>query len=97
MEYHSVRCEHVRGEEWELVRLVVIVRVLGVLHGISDELLECRALAHKLDKFGNAAAATEHDKLFLLEEQLLDRAALLLVQDLIDLYVSSAAKDIYFR
>ena len=97
LEYHRVRCEHVRGKEWELVGLVVIVRVLGVLHGIRDELLECRALAHKLDQFGNAAATAEHDELFLLEEQLLDRTAFLLVQDLIDLYVSSAAKDIYFR
>ena len=79
LEYHRVRCEHVRGKEWELVGLVVIVRVLGVLHGIRDELLECRALAHKLDQFGNAAATTEHDELFLLEEQLLDRTAFLLV------------------
>ena len=93
LEYHRVRCEHVRGEEWELVGLIVVVRILGVLDGVRYELLECRALAHEFDKLGNAASAAEHDELFFLKEQLFDSAALLLVQDLVDLYVSSAAKD----
>ena len=72
----------------------MIVRVLGVLDGVLDQLLQRVALAHKLDELGNAATAAEHDELLFLKEQLFNSAALFLVQDLVDLNVSSTPKDI---
>ena len=89
MQDHGVGGEHVGGEEWELVRLVMVVRVLRVLHRILDQFLECLTLADELDEFGDAAAAAKHNQLFLFEQELFDRAALLLVQELIDLHVAS--------
>ena len=65
-----------------------------MLNGVCYELLECRALAHEFDQLGNAAAAAEHDELLFLKEQLFNSAALFLVQDLVDLNVSSTPKDI---
>ena len=86
---HGVGGEHVGGEEGELVCLVMIVRVLRVLHRILDQFLECLPLADELDELGDAAAAAKHNQLFFLEQELLNRAALLLVQELIDLHVAS--------
>ena len=89
MQDHGVGGEHVGGEEWELVRLVMVVRVLRVLHRILDQFLECLPLADELDELGDAATAAKHNQLFLFEQELFDRAALLLVQELIDLHVAS--------
>ena len=89
MQDHGVGGEHVGGEEWELVRLVMVVRVLRVLHRILNQFLECLTLADELDEFGDAAAAAKHNQLFLFEQELFDRAALFLVQELIDLHVAS--------
>ena len=89
MQDHGVGGEHVRGEEGELVRLVMVVRVLWVLHRILNQFLECLALADEFDELGDAAAAAKHDQLFFFEQELFDRAALLLVQELIDLHVAS--------
>ena len=71
------------------MRLVMVVRVLRVLHRILNQFLECLSLADELDELGDAAAATQHDQLFFFEQELFDRAALLLVQELIDLHVAS--------
>ena len=70
----------------------MIVRVLGVLDGVLDQLLQRVALAHKLDELGNAATAAKHSQLLLLEKKVLNRAAFLLVQELLDLHVSSTVK-----
>ena len=70
----------------------MIVRVLGVLDGVLDQLLQRVALAHKLDELGNAATAAKHSELLLLKEQVLNCAAFLLVQELLDLHVSSTGK-----
>ena len=72
-----------------LMCLIVVVRVDGVLNTVLDELLEGAFLADELDKFGDAAAAAEHNQLFLLEKELLNGAALLLVKQLVDLHVAS--------
>ena len=71
------------------MRLVMVVRVLRVLHRILDQFLECLPLADELDELGDAAAAAKHNQLFLFEQELFDRAALLLIQELIDLHVAS--------
>ena len=71
------------------MRLVMVVRVLRVLHRILNQFLECLSLADELDELGDAAAAAKHNQLFLFEQELFDRAALLLVQELIDLHVAS--------
>ena len=71
------------------MRLVMVVRVLRVLHRILDQFLECLPLADELDELGDAAAAAKHYQLFLFEQELFNRAALLLVQELIDLHVAS--------
>ena len=71
------------------MRLVMVVRVLRVLHRILDQFLECLPLADELDELGDAAAAAKHYQLFLFEQELFDRAALLLVQELIDFHVAS--------
>ena len=63
-----------------LFGLVLVVRVAGVLDGVLDQLLQRVLLADELDEFGLATAAAEHDELFLLHEELLDGAALLLVE-----------------
>ena len=73
--------------------MIMIVCVFRVLNCVLYELLECRALAHEFDKLRNTATAAEHDELLLLKKQLFDSAALLLVQDLVDLDVSSTAKN----
>ena len=86
---HGVGGEDVGGDEGELVRLVVVVRVGRRVHGILDQLLECPALAHELNEFGNAAAAAKHDEFVLLEQELFNGATLLLVQKLVDLHVAS--------
>ena len=72
-----------------LVRLVVVVGVDRVLHTVLDELLESGPLADELDEFGDAATAAEHNKFFLFEQELLNRAPLLLIQKLVDLHVAS--------
>ena len=54
--------------------------------------MECRALAHKLNELGDAAAAAEHHEFFFLEQELLDGAPLLLVENLVDLDVASIDK-----
>ena len=69
--------------------LVVIIRILWVLDTVCDKFFESALLANEFDELGYAAGAAEHDQLFLLEEQLLDRAALLLTQQLVDLHVAS--------
>ena len=71
------------------MRLVMVVRVLRVLHRILDQFLECLPLADELDELGDAAAAAKYYQLFLFEQELFDRAALLLIQELIDLHVAS--------
>jgi hypothetical protein len=63
-----------------LFGLVLVVGVAGVLDGVLDQLLQRVLLADELDEFGLATAAAEHDELFLLHEELLDGAALLLVE-----------------
>ena len=85
---HSVGGEDVRGEEGELVRLVVVVRIDWCLDWILDQFLECPSLANKFYKFWDAAASAENHKFFLFKEQLLNRAALLLVQQLVDLHIA---------
>ena len=67
----------------------MVVGILRVLHGVLDELQESWPLADKLDQFRFAASAAEHDELFLLKEEILDRAALFLVEELLDLHVLS--------
>lgn len=74
-----------------LVSLVVIVRILRVLHTVGDKFLKSALLTYKFDEFGDTACATQHNQLFLLEQELLDRAAFLLTQKLIDFHVASIA------
>lgn len=74
------------------MRLVVVVGVAWRLNRILNKFLESRALADKFEKFGDAAATAKHYKFLLLAEKLLDSAAVLLVQKLVDLDVSSTGK-----
>ena len=69
--------------------LIVIIRILWVLDTVRDKFFEGALLADEFDELGYAASAAEHNQLFLFEEQLLDRAALLLAQQLVDLHVAS--------
>ena len=94
LEDHGVGGEDVGGEEGELVRLVVVVRVDGRAHRVLDQLLQCSPLAHEFYKFRDATASAEHHKFFLFEEQLLNRAALLLVQQLVDLHIAPTMTEI---
>ena len=71
-----------------LVCLVVIVLVFRMLYRVSNQLLKSRTLANKLNEFGYASTAAQHDKFFLFEKEILDRAAIFLVQQLIDLLVT---------
>lgn len=71
------------------MRLVVIVGVAWVLHGVSDKLFERRALADELNKFGDAATTAEHHEFFLLQKEFFDRATVLLIEQLVDLHVVS--------
>lgn len=86
---HGVAGKNISREVWELLGLVVIIWVLRVLDGVLDQLLKRSLLTNELDKFGLATSSTENDEPFLFVEELLDCAALLLVQKLVDLYVSS--------
>jgi len=72
-----------------LLGLVVVIRIFGVLDGVLDQLLERVTLANEFNELRVAATAAEHYKPVLLVEELLNGAALLLVEQLIDLYVSS--------
>ena len=76
-----------------LLGLVMVVGVLRVLDGVLNQLLERVALADKFNEFGVAATTAEHDESVLLVEELLNRAALLLVQQLVDFNVSSIEKN----
>ena len=71
------------------MRLIVVVWVDGVHDTVLDELLQGGPLADELDELGDAAAAAQHNQLFLFEKQLLDGAAFFLVKQLVDLYVAS--------
>ena len=75
-----------------LVSLIVVVGIFGMLDRVLDQLLQGFALADEFNELGDAAAAAEDDELVFLEEQILDGAALLLVQELIDLLVTSVAQ-----
>ena len=68
----------------------MVVRVLGRVDCVLDQFLERGSLADELDELRDAATSAEHHELFLLEKQLLDGAAILLVQKLVDLDVASA-------
>ena len=70
----------------------MIVGVLGVLDGVLDQFDQRFALADELDKLRDATAAAKHGELFLLKQEVLNGAALLLVQELLDLHVSSTGK-----
>ena len=70
----------------------MIVGVLGVLDGVLDQFDQRFALADELDELRDATAAAKHGELFLLEQEVLNGAALLLVQELLDLHVSSTGK-----
>ena len=61
-----------------LVGLVVVVWVLRGLHAVADELFKRGLLADEFDQFGDAASAAQYDQFFFLEQEFLDRAALLL-------------------
>ena len=67
----------------------MVVGVARVLDGVLNQFLECRALADELNQLGDAPAAAQSHQLVLLEEQLLDRATFLLIEDLVDLSVAS--------
>ena len=67
----------------------MIVRVLWVLDGVLDELDECFALTHELNKLRDTATAAKHGELLLLKKKLFDGAALFLVKELLDLHVAS--------
>lgn len=71
------------------MRLVVIVRISRLLDGVLDKLLECPALTDEFYEFGNATATAKHNKFLFFQEELLNRAALVLIQELINLYVAS--------
>ena len=71
------------------MRLVVVVGVDGLLDAVLDELLKRALLADELDEFGDATTAAQYDQLFLLEKELFDGAALLLIEQLVDLHVAS--------
>ena len=73
-----------------LLGLVVVVRILRVFDGVLNQLLERVLLANELDELRVATAAAEHHKPVLFVQELLDGAAILLVQKLVDLDVSSA-------
>jgi len=75
------------------MRLIVVVGVDGVLDTVLYELLKGAFLADELDEFWDAAAAAEHNQLFLLEKELLNGAALLLVKQLVDLHVASLTEN----
>lgn len=86
---HGIAGEHISSDERELLGLVVVIRIFGVLDGVLDQLLERVTLANEFNELRVAATAAEHYKPVLLVEELLNGAALLLVEQLIDLYVSS--------
>ena len=94
LEYHSIRGQNVGSKERELMGLVMVVGVDWRLHRILDQFLECSTLADEFNEFGDTAPATEHDKLFLFEKELFDRATFLLVQQLVDLDVASVCMHI---
>ena len=71
------------------MRLVVVVGVAWVLHGVRDQFFERGALADELNEFGNAAAAAKHHEFFLLQKEFFDRATFLLIEQLVDLDVVS--------
>ena len=73
--------------------LVVIVWVLRSLHAVSNQLLQSRLLADEFNEFWNATTTAEDDQFLLLKKKLLDRATLLLIQELVDLHVASMSKN----
>ena len=73
--------------------LVVIVWVLRSLHAVGDQLLQSRLLADEFNEFWNAATTAEDDQFLLLKKELLDRATLLLIQELVDLHVASMSNN----
>ena len=72
-----------------LVSLVVIVWVLWVLYAVADEFFQRCLLADEFDEFWDAASAAQYNQFFLFEQELFDRATLLLTQKLVDLDVAS--------
>ena len=74
--------------------LVVIVWVLRSLHAVSNQLLQSRLLADEFNEFWNTATTAEDDQFLLLKKELLDRATLLLIQELVDLHVASISNNI---
>ena len=62
-----------------------------MLDRVLDQLLQGFALADEFNELWDAATAAEDYELVFFEEEILDGAALLLVQELVDLLVSSVS------
>ena len=68
-----------------------------MLNRVLDQLLQGFALTDEFDELRDATAATEHYKLVFLEEEILNGTTFLLVQELVDLLVTSESENIVVK
>ena len=70
----------------------MVIRIDRLLNAVLNKLLKRALLADELDEFGNTATAAQYNQLFFLEQEFFDGAALLLVEQLVNLDVASKSQ-----